>query len=111
MRNDGTSDRKKYLGILSTRERKINPQTQEEYDLHTDEYVNCIKKAYNENIAQKYIKEYLAKWVTEYKEYDYYHPRIWVENKKYQLYNRIQIRAQSSIRLPAITLYIVKRKR
>ena len=89
VRNDGTPNRKKYLGILSTSERKINPLTQEEYDLHTDEYVNCIKKAYNENIAQKYIKEYLAKWVTGYKEYDYYHPRIWVENKKYQLYNRL----------------------
>ncbi|PKK72606.1 hypothetical protein RhiirC2_776995 [Rhizophagus irregularis] len=42
-------------------ERKINPLTQEEYDLHTDEYTDCIKKTYNENIAQKYIKEYLAK--------------------------------------------------
>ena len=61
VRNDGSPDRKKHLGILSTSERKINPQTQEEYDLHTDEYVDCLKKAYNENIAQKYIKEYLAK--------------------------------------------------
>src|SRR6266480_1739235 len=86
VRNDSSPDRKKYLGILSTSERKINPQTQEEYDLHTDEYVDCLKKAYNENIAQKYIKEYLVKQITEYKEYDYYHPRIWVEKKKDQLY-------------------------
>ncbi|RGB24205.1 hypothetical protein C1646_773412 [Rhizophagus diaphanus] len=66
-----------------------NPQTQEEYDLHIDKYVNCLKKAYNENITQKYIKKYLAEWVTGYKEYDYYHPSIWVEMKKYQLYNRL----------------------
>ena len=89
VRNDGSPDRKKYLGILSTRERKINPQIQEEYDLHTDEYVNCIKKAYNENIAQKYIKEYLAKRATGYKEYNYYYPSNWAEMKKYQLYNRL----------------------
>jgi hypothetical protein len=89
IRNDGSPNRKKYLGILSTRERKINLQTQEEYVLHIDEYVNCLKKAYNENIAQKYIKEYLTKWATGYKKYNYYHPSIWVEKKKYQLYNRL----------------------
>ena len=88
MRNDSTPDRKKYLGILSTSERKINPLTQEEYDLHTNEYVNCIKKAYNENIAQKYIKEYLAKRATGYEEYEYYDPNYWLEMKKYQLNKR-----------------------
>ncbi|CAG8471017.1 15434_t:CDS:2 [Funneliformis mosseae] len=55
---------------------KINSLTQEEYDLHTDDYANCIKKAYNKNITQKYIKEYLVKQATEYKEYDYYHLSI-----------------------------------
>ena len=89
MRNDGIPDRKKYLGILSTSERKINPLTQEEYDLHTDKYVDCIKKVYNENIAQKYIKEYLAEWTTGYKEYKYYYPSDWAEKKKYQLYIRL----------------------
>ncbi|PKC06773.1 hypothetical protein RhiirA5_419114 [Rhizophagus irregularis] len=49
------------------------------YDLHTDEYADCIKKAYNENIAQKYIKEYLAKRVTGYKEYNYYYSSNWAE--------------------------------
>jgi hypothetical protein len=87
--NDGTPDRKKYLGILSTYERKINPQTQEEYNFHTDEYVNSLKKAYNENIAQKYIKEYLTEWATRYKEYINYSPSNWAEMKKYQLYNRL----------------------
>ncbi|PKY62357.1 hypothetical protein RhiirA4_488704, partial [Rhizophagus irregularis] len=53
---------------------KINPQTQEEYDFYTDEYVNCLKKAYNKNIAQKYIKEYLTERATRYKEYIYYSP-------------------------------------
>ncbi|EXX73615.1 hypothetical protein RirG_058760 [Rhizophagus irregularis DAOM 197198w] len=89
VRNDSTPDRKKYLGILLTYERKINPQTQEEYDFHTDEYVNCLKKAYNENIAQKYIKEYLTERATRYKEYIYYSPSDWAEMKKYQLYNRL----------------------
>src|SRR6266496_1769915 len=89
VRNDGSPDRKKYLGILSTRERKINPQTQEEYDLHINEYINCLKKAYNKNITQKYIKEYLAKWATGYKEYNYYYPSNWVEMKKYQSHNRL----------------------
>ena len=89
MRNNGTPDRMKYLGILSTNEWKINPLTQEEYDLHTDDYANCIKKAYNENIAQKYIKKDLAKWITGYKEYDYDHPSIWVEKKRDQLQKRL----------------------
>ncbi|PKK59103.1 hypothetical protein RhiirC2_762966, partial [Rhizophagus irregularis] len=74
VRNDGSPDRKKYLGILTTCERKINPQTQEEYDFHINDNVNCLKKAYNENLAQKYIKEYLAKRATGYEEYKYYHP-------------------------------------
>ncbi|PKB97914.1 hypothetical protein RhiirA5_466547 [Rhizophagus irregularis] len=89
VRNDGSPNRKKYLGIFSLVERRINPQTQEEYDLHTDEYVNCLKKAYNENLAQKYIKEYLAKRVTGYKEYNYFHPSDWVEWKKFQLNDRL----------------------
>src|ERR1044072_5131563 len=89
VRNDSTPDRKKYLGILLTYERKINPQTQEEYDFYTNEYVNCLKKAYNKNIAQKYIKEYLTERATRYKEYKYYSPSDWAEMKKYQLYNRL----------------------
>ena len=49
MRNDGTPNRKKYLDILSTRERKINPQTQEKYALFIDEHVNNYKRAFSEN--------------------------------------------------------------
>ncbi|RIA79900.1 hypothetical protein C1645_745616 [Glomus cerebriforme] len=89
VRNDGTPDRKKYLGIFSLVERRINPQNQEEYDLYIDEYVNCLKKAFNKNLAQKYIKEYLAERTTGYKEYNYYYSSNWVEMKKYQLYNRL----------------------
>ncbi|RGB43462.1 hypothetical protein C1646_809230 [Rhizophagus diaphanus] len=33
--------------------------------------------SYNENLAQKYIKEYLAKRTTGYEEYKYYHPSYW----------------------------------
>ncbi|RGB24211.1 hypothetical protein C1646_773403 [Rhizophagus diaphanus] len=89
VRNDGTPNRKKYLGIFSLVERRINPQTQEEYDFHSDEYVNGLKKAFTKNLAQKYIKEYLAERVTGYKKYNYFHPSDWVEWKKYQLYNRL----------------------
>ena len=92
VRNDSSPNRKKYLGILLTRERKINPQTQEEYDLHINEYINCLKKAYNKNITQKYIKEYLAKRTTgyeRYEEYIYYNPSDWAEWKKDQLRKRL----------------------
>src|SRR3954447_9242736 len=89
VRNDGTPDKKKYLGILTTCERKINPQTQEEYDFYTNDYVNCLKKAYNENLAQKYIKKYLAERATGYKEYKNYHPSNWAEWKKDQLRKRL----------------------
>jgi hypothetical protein len=90
VRNNGSPDRKKYLGILTICERKINPLTQEEYDFHTNDYVNCIKKAYNENIAQEYIKKYLAERATGYEEYKYYNPSDWAEWKKYQLYIRLK---------------------
>ncbi|GBC03490.1 hypothetical protein RclHR1_05140024 [Rhizophagus clarus] len=89
VRNDGTPDRKKYLGILSTRERKINPQTREEYALFIDEHVNNYKRAYSENLAQKYIKEFLAERATGYEEYKYYYPNDWAEMKKYHLNKRL----------------------
>ena len=57
--------------------------------MHIDEYVNCIKKVYNENITQKYIKKYLVEWATEYKKYNYYNPSDWTERKKNQLYNQL----------------------
>ncbi|GBC10815.1 hypothetical protein RclHR1_09920013 [Rhizophagus clarus] len=89
VRNDGTPDRKKFLGILSTRERKINSQTREEYALFIDENVNNYKRAYSENLAQKYIKEFLAERATGYEKYKYYDPDYWVETKKYQLNKRL----------------------
>jgi len=59
VRNDSTSDRKKFLGILMIPQMKINPKTQEEYALHLDEFVDMLKKA---NVYQYYIKNYnLAK--------------------------------------------------
>ena len=89
VRNDGTPNRKKFLGILSTRERKINSQTREEYALFIDEYVNNYKRTYSENLAQKYIKEFLAERATGYEKYKYYDPDYWVETKKYQLNKRL----------------------
>src|ERR1044072_6513886 len=87
--NDGCADRKKYLGILSTRERNINLQTREEDALFIDERVNNYKRAFSENLAQKYIKEFLAERATGYEEYKYYDPDYWVETKKYQLNKRL----------------------
>ncbi len=45
MRNNSTPDRKKFLGILMILQMKINSETQEEYALHLDEFVDMLKKA------------------------------------------------------------------
>ncbi|CAB4415612.1 unnamed protein product [Rhizophagus irregularis] len=56
VRNDGTPDRKKYLGILSLVKRQINSLIQKEYDLHTDEYANCIKKQITKILFKNILK-------------------------------------------------------
>ncbi len=59
MRNDSTLNRKKFLNIFTISQMKINPETQKEYALCFDKFVNMLKKA---NAYQYYIENYnLAK--------------------------------------------------
>jgi hypothetical protein len=76
------ADRWKYLGI----QLKKNPEMQEEYALHLDEYVDMLKKA-NAYQYYYYIENYnLAKWAMAYEEYIYFDL---IEKKKYQLEDRL----------------------
>src|SRR6266498_402067 len=87
VRNNGTSNRKKFLGILTIPQTKINPETQEEYALRLNEFVDMLKKA---NAYQYYIENYnLAEWAIAYKEYINYYPSLWIEKKKWQLSERL----------------------
>ena len=87
VRNNGTSNRKKFLGILTIPQTKINPETQEEYALRLNEFVDMLKKA---NVYQYYIKNYnLTKWIIVYKKYIDYYPSFWIEKKKSQLRDRL----------------------
>ena len=85
MRNNGTPDRKKFLGILRKGQMVINPETQEEYALTCNEFYALFRKSYS-----KYVKKINpAKVIPPYKEYVYYSPRRWIEAKKYQLRRRL----------------------
>jgi hypothetical protein len=96
VRNDGTPDRKKFLGILMISQMKINPETQEEYALRLDEFVDMLKKA---NAYQYYIENYnLAKWATAYEEYINYYPSLWIEKKKSQLNDRLDKEAHDLVK-------------
>ncbi|CAG8797341.1 21479_t:CDS:2, partial [Gigaspora rosea] len=78
VKNDGTSDRKRFLSILSIPQMKINPETQEEYALRVDEFVDMLKKT---NSYQYFIDNHnLTEQV--YKEYIYYYPSLWIEKKQ-----------------------------
>ncbi|GET65346.1 hypothetical protein GLOIN_2v1779906 [Rhizophagus irregularis DAOM 181602=DAOM 197198] len=79
--NDGTFVRKKFLGILTISQMKINPETQKEYIIICDEFHALFKKSYSEYIG--IINP--AKIIPPYKEYIYYFPSRWIEIKKYQL--------------------------
>ena len=84
VRNDGTSDRKKFLGILRKGQMVINPEMQEEYALTCNEFYALFRKSYSEYIG--IINP--AKVISQYKEYVYYFPRRWIDAKKYQLRRR-----------------------
>ncbi|PKK63366.1 hypothetical protein RhiirC2_787637 [Rhizophagus irregularis] len=74
-------ERKKFLGILTISQMKINPETQKEYIIACDEFYALFRKSYSEYIG--IIN--LAKIIPPYKEYIYYFPSRWIEIKKYQL--------------------------
>jgi hypothetical protein len=96
VRNDGTPDRKKFLGIPSYghKQMKINPMTQEEYALNLSKFIDRFKK------NSKYpIENYnLDKMATAYKEYFYIDTNGWIERKKYQLSQRLDKEAHDLVK-------------
>jgi len=81
VRNDGTPDRKKYLGMISKGQMVKNPETQEEYAIACDEFYALFKKHYSQYIG--IIDP--AKSTPQYEEYVYCSPSRWIEAKKHQL--------------------------
>ena len=81
MRNDDTSDRKKYLSILRKEQMVKNSETQEEYAIACDEFYALFKKYYSQYI--RIINP--VKCTSPYGEYVYCSPSRWIEAKKYQL--------------------------
>ena len=51
VRNDGTPDRKKFLGILRKGQMVINPETQEEYAIACNEFYALFRKSYSKYIG------------------------------------------------------------
>ena len=79
VRNDGTPDRKKFLGILGYYQKVKNPETQEEYVIACEEFYTYFKKHY-----LKYIGIINSvKLILLYKEYIYCSSSKWIEIKKY----------------------------
>src|SRR5207248_7853696 len=50
VRNDGTPDRKKFLGILGNNQMVKNPETQEKYAIACNEFHALFRKSYSEYI-------------------------------------------------------------
>ncbi len=86
MRNDDTSDRKKFLGIFRKEQMVINPETQEEYVIACEEFYAYFRKHYS-----KYIGIIInpVKLTPPYEEYIYCSSSRWIEVKKYQLKQRL----------------------
>ena len=51
VRNDGTPDRKKFLGILGYYQKVKNPETQEEYVIACEEFYAYFRKYYSKYIG------------------------------------------------------------
>ena len=81
VRNDGTPDRKKFLGILGYYQKVKNPETQEEYVIACEEFYAYFRKYYSKYIG--IINP--VKLTPPYEEYIYCSPSRWIEAKKYQL--------------------------
>ena len=88
VRNDGTPNRKKFLGILRKGQIVINPEMQEEYVIacyfrkHYSKYIGIINPV---NLTPPY------------EEYIYYSSNRWIEVKKYQLRRRLDRVAYGSV--------------
>ncbi|CAG8779593.1 24281_t:CDS:2, partial [Gigaspora margarita] len=75
VRNDGTPDEKKFLGVILQKIK--NPYTYQQYDLRSAKIIAIINKGYNYPL------------LGEYKEY--YLPNNWIERKKEQLNNQLSL--------------------
>ena len=51
VRNDGTPDRKKFLGILTYNQMVKNPEMQEEYALACNEFYALFRESYSKYIG------------------------------------------------------------
>jgi hypothetical protein len=85
VRNDGTPNRKKFLGILRYNQMIMNPETQKEYAIAWDEFHALFRKSYSKYIG----KINPAKVIPLYEKYIYCSPSRWIEVKKYQLRRRL----------------------
>ncbi|RGB29789.1 hypothetical protein C1646_766139, partial [Rhizophagus diaphanus] len=85
LRNDGTPDRKKFLGILGYYQKVKNPETQEEYVIACEEFYADFRKYYSKYIG--IINP--IKLTPPYVEYVYCSPSRWIEVKKLQLELRL----------------------
>src|SRR6266542_4500526 len=81
VRNDGTPDRKKFLGILRYEQMVINPEMQEEYAIACNEFYALFRKSYSKYIG--IINP--TKLTPPYEEYVYCSPSRWIKAKKDQL--------------------------
>jgi hypothetical protein len=81
VRNDGTPDRKKFLGILRKGQMVINPETQEEYAKACNEFYVLFRESYSKYIG--IINP--VKLTPPYEKYIYCSSSRWIEVKKYQL--------------------------
>ena len=85
VRNDGTSNRKKFLGILRKGQMVINLEMQEEYVIACEEFYAYFRKYYSKYIG--IINP--IKLTPPYKEYIYCFSSRWIKVKKYQLERRL----------------------
>ena len=85
VRNDGTPDRKKFLGILGYYQKVKNPETQEEYVIACEEFYAYFRKYYSKYIG--IINP--IKLTPPYEEYVYCSSSRWIEAKKHQLERRL----------------------
>ena len=78
MRNDGTSDDGKFLGL--TRHKVKNPQTREQFDQWRTKWITMYKQCNLRIPLDIYVREYE----------EYYIPYDWIGRKKNQLRDRFQ---------------------
>ena len=93
MRNDGTPDRKKFLGILGYNQMVKNPETQEEYAIACNKFYALFRESYS-----KYIGIINSIKITlPYEKYIYCSFNRWIEAKKYQLRQQLDRVAYGSV--------------